>query len=70
MATHQQTQRTGREILTFLSSCSEPVTTADVGKALKISVYKARYQLRQLALTGAVQELNQGKGAKSRWRCL
>ncbi|KHA57694.1 hypothetical protein NM74_04840 [Aeromonas hydrophila] len=56
-----------RDIVAFLATCPAPATTAEVGKALNISVYSARYQLRCLALAGVVQELNRGKGAKIRW---
>ncbi|KHA54478.1 hypothetical protein NM74_21795 [Aeromonas hydrophila] len=66
-ATQQRTDCMRRDIVTFLTRQAEPATTADVSKALNISVYTARYHLRCLALAGVVQELNRGKGAKIRW---
>ncbi|MGL5840431.1 MAG: FaeA/PapI family transcriptional regulator, partial [Aeromonas hydrophila] len=66
-AKQQRTDCMRRDIVAFLATCPAPATTAEVGKALNISVYTARYQLRCLALAGVVQELNRGKGAKIRW---
>lgn len=66
-AKEQRTRCMRRDIVTFLTRQAEPTTTADVGAALNLSVYTARYHLRHLALTCVVQELNYGKGAKIRW---
>ncbi|MFB2904584.1 FaeA/PapI family transcriptional regulator [Aeromonas jandaei] len=68
MKKRQQALQIERDILVFLAAQPGPTTTADVSAALNISVYKARYHLRQLVLDAIVQELNHGRGAATYWR--
>ncbi|MGL5842842.1 MAG: FaeA/PapI family transcriptional regulator, partial [Aeromonas hydrophila] len=42
-AKQQRTDCMRRDIVAFLATCPAPATTAEVGKALNISVYTARY---------------------------
>ncbi|HDO1313691.1 FaeA/PapI family transcriptional regulator [Aeromonas veronii] len=69
MTTHQRTLQTELDILVFLTTRPGPATTADVSDAFNISLYKARYHLRQLVLAGVVQELSHGRGSATYWQC-
>lgn len=68
MSRHQRTHQECQKILEFIVSNRCAVSTGDVSRVLGISLYRARYYLRQLVLLGAVYELNQGRGRVSRWR--
>ncbi|WP_322862599.1 FaeA/PapI family transcriptional regulator [Aeromonas allosaccharophila] len=70
MTTKQQSLRIRHDILFFLAKSPSPTTTAAISKALNISLYTARYHLRQLVAAGAAQEINNGKGSSSCWLSL
>lgn len=69
MKKRQQALQTELDILAFLAAQPSPATTADVSATINISIYKARYHLRQLVLGSNVQELNHGRGADTYWQC-
>lgn len=67
MPQHKRTPILHNDILYFLAvfPCA---STAEVGDAINISVFSARYHLQQLSKIGLVEDLRSGSNKATRWQ--
>lgn len=68
MAQHKHTPMMLDGIMTFLTERHDAPSTAEVGAAVNISVYQARYYLQRLSKLGLVDEIGGGRGVATHWQ--